>query len=138
MATQSMTVGERQVRNVGEIASSANGALGVTLTGIEELAAVITEAASVSRSQSAAMTRLSATIADIQRASVDATGRAQSLTRIATDQTSSFDGLTATSQQLASLADRLRSSISRFAVSAVTQELPVPAPEPSRAEPSAA
>ena len=138
MATQSMSVGERQVRNVGEIASSANGALGVTLTGIERLAEVITEATAVSRSQSTAMAQLSSTIVDMQQASVDATGRAQSASRIATDQTSSLDGLATTSQQLASLADRLRSSISRFAVSAVTREMPVPVPEPTREEPSAA
>ena len=124
-AVQSMTEGEQEVRNVGEIATEANAALSAMLTGIERISEVIGEAADVSRKQSAAMADLSGVIQNVQAVSVEAAVRAQDASRVATQQTVSLQGLTETSQQLAALADRLRQSISRFAVSR-TQEFSIP------------
>ena len=128
-AVQSMTEGEQEVRNVGEIATEANAALSTMLTGIERISEVIGEAANVSRKQSSTMADLSGVIQNVQAVSVEAAVRAQDASRVATEQTVSLQGLTETSQQLAALADRLRQSISRFAVS-TTQEFPVPASAP--------
>ena len=138
MATQTMSVGERQVRNVGEVAGSANQALGTILEGVERLAEVITEASAVSRAQSTAMAALSGAIVQIQTASTDASSQARDASRIVTEQTASLDGLAATSRELAELADRLRLSISRFAVSSTTREHGIPSEASNPAEPSAA
>jgi methyl-accepting chemotaxis protein len=124
-AVQSMTEGEQEVRNVGEIATEANAALSAMLTGIERISEVIGEAAEVSRKQSSAMADLSGVIQNVQAVSVEAAVRAQDASSVATQQRVSLQGLTETSQQLAALADRLRQSISRFAVSR-TREFPVP------------
>ena len=124
-AVQSMTEGEQEVRNVGEIATEANAALSAMLTGIERISEVIGEAADVSRKQSSAMADLSGVIQNVQAVSVEAAVRAGDASRVATQQTVSLQGLTETSQQLAALADRLRQSISRFAVSR-TQEFSIP------------
>jgi methyl-accepting chemotaxis protein len=126
-AVQSMTEGEQEVRNVGDIATEANAALSAMLTGIERIADVIGEAAEVSRKQSSAMAELSGVIQNVQAVSVEAAVRAQDANRVATQQTASLHDLTDTSRQLAALADRLRQSISRFAVSR-TREFAVPAP----------
>ena len=136
-ATQTMSVGERQVRNVGEVAGSANQALGTILEGVERLVEVITEASAVSRAQSAAMGALSGAIVQIQSASTDASAQARDASRIVSEQTASLDGLAATSRELAELADRLRSSISRFSVSTVTREEEIPSRASSPAVPSA-
>jgi methyl-accepting chemotaxis protein len=124
-AVQSMTEGEQEVRNVGEIATEANAALSTMLAGIERISEVIGEAANVSRKQSAAMADLSGVIQNVQAVSVEAALRAQDASRVATEQTASLHSLTETSQQLAALADRLRQSISRFAVSR-TREFAIP------------
>ena len=129
-AVQSMTEGEQEVRNVGDIATEANTALSTMLTGIERIADVIGEAAEVSRRQSSAMADLSGVIQNVQMVSVEAAVRAQDANRVATQQTASLHELTDTSRQLAALADRLRQSISRFAVSR-TREFAVPAPVPA-------
>jgi methyl-accepting chemotaxis protein len=130
-AVQSMTEGEQEVRNVGEIATEANAALSAMLTGIERISEVIGEAADVSRKQSSAMADLSGVIQNVQAVSVEAAVRAQDASRVATQQTVSLNGLTETSQELAALADRLRQSISRFAVSR-TREFAIPGQEASR------
>jgi methyl-accepting chemotaxis protein len=126
-AVQSMTEGEQEVRNVGEIATEANAALSAMLTGIQRISEVIGEAADVSRKQSSAMADLSGVIQNVQAVSVEAAVRAQDASRVAIQQTVSLKGLNETSQQLAALADRLRQSISRFAVSR-TQEYVIPEP----------
>ena len=125
-AVQSMTEGEQEVRNVGDIAAEANTALSAMLSGIERIAEVIGEAAEVSRKQSTAMADLSGVIQNVQTVSVEAAVRAQDANRVAAQQTASLHELTDTSRQLAALADRLRQSISRFAVSR-TREFAVPA-----------
>ena len=136
-AVQSMTEGEQEVRNVGEIATEANTALSAMLTGIERIADVIGEAADVSRRQSSTMAELSSVIHNVQSVSLEAAMRAQDASRVATQQTASLQALTQTSQELAALADRLRQSISHFAV-AQTRELAIPREEPGREDYSGA
>ena len=127
-AVQSMTEGEQEVRNVGEIATEANAALSAMLTGIQRISEVVGEAADVSRKQSSAMADLSGVIQNVQAVSIEAAVRAQDASRVATQQTVSLQGLNETSQQLAALADRLRQSISRFAVSRTPEHM---IPEPA-------
>jgi methyl-accepting chemotaxis protein len=118
-AVSSMSLGEQEVRDVGTVADEANRALGVMLDGIRRIAEVVTETASVSRAQSATMETLTTTMAGVQSVALDASARATTASAAASQQMTSLDGLSATSRQLAELADRLRHSISRFSVSAV-------------------
>jgi methyl-accepting chemotaxis protein len=123
-AVDSMAQGEREVRGVGDVADEAKRALGVMLEGIRRIADVITEAASVSRAQSATMGTLSTTMDTVQSVAAEASARASAASQLATEQTAALDGMSATSRQLAELADRMRQSISRFAVASApfTQE----------------
>jgi methyl-accepting chemotaxis protein len=117
-AVSSMAQGEREVRDVGEIATQATTALGAMLDGVARVAEVIGEAGAVSRDQSGAMAELTAAIGQIEGLAADAVARAEGAVGTATAQTAALDALAQTSQQLAGLAERLRTSISRFAVSA--------------------
>jgi methyl-accepting chemotaxis protein len=127
LAVDSMAHGEREVRGVGDVADEANRALGTMLEGIRRIADVITEAATVSRTQSATMGTLSATMDGVQGVATEASARANAGSQLATQQTQALDGMSATSRQLAELADRLRQSVSRFAVATTefTQEMPL-------------
>ena len=113
----SMAEGEREVRDVGAIAAQATTALGAMLDGIERIAEVIGEAAVVSRDQTGAMSELTQAIQHVEGLSAEAVARAQGAAGTATAQTAALDALAQTSQQLAQLAERLRTSITRFAVS---------------------
>ena len=138
LAVDSMAHGEREVRGVGDVADEANRALGAVLEGIRRIADVITEAARVSRTQSATMGSLSTTMDGVQGVATEASARANAGSQLATQQTQALDGMSATSRQLADLADRLRQSISRFAVAATpfTQEMRLPSAIASPRQPS--
>lgn len=142
-AVASMGEGEREVRDVGGVADEANGALGTMLDGIRGITDIVLETAGVSREQSAAMETLTASIAGIQSVAVEASARAATASVVATEQTTALEGLSATSRQLAELSDRLRQSVSRFAVTDAAVAAPTraiadahPAPQPSLAGPS--
>ncbi|MFL5562310.1 MAG: methyl-accepting chemotaxis protein [Gemmatimonadaceae bacterium] len=115
-AVRSMTVGEEEVRGVGTVATDATTALGTVLAGIERIAAVIGEAAAVSRNQSETMGHLAGSIRAMENASVEAAARAEEASSAASAQKVSLGTLSSSSQQLAALADRLRRSITRFTV----------------------
>jgi methyl-accepting chemotaxis protein len=115
-AVASMGEGEREVRDVGTVADEANRALGTMLDGIRRITDIVVETASVSREQSAAMETLTASIAGIQDVAAEASTRSASASLVATEQMTALDGLSSTSLQLAELSDRLRQSVSRFAV----------------------
>lgn len=127
--TDAMTAGEREVRNVGEIATQADSALSEILAGIERVALVITESAAVSREQASGLAELSEKIESIQTLAGKAAARAGEATTAAEEQTSVIDALAQASLQLSESAGRLRSSISRFDVAALTttqeQRLPL-------------
>ena len=144
-AVASMGEGEREVRDVGSVADEANAALGAMLDGIRRITGIVVETAGVSREQSVAMETLTASIAGIQNVAVEASGRAATASLVATEQTTALEGLSATSRQLAELSDRLRQSVSRFAVTDAAGAAPRRAsddvhhePPPSQAEPSMA
>ena len=143
-AVASMGEGEREVRDVGTVADEANGALGRMLDGIRRITEIVVETASVSREQAAAMETLTASIAGIQDVAVEASTRAATASLVATEQKTALDGLSSTSLQLAELSDRLRQSVSRFAVTDAVAVAPPRAsgdarrePQPSPAAPSA-
>jgi Methyl-accepting chemotaxis protein len=128
-AVASMGEGEREVRDVGTVAGEADRALGGILDGIRRIADVVAETVRVSRDQSATMQALTTTMTGVQRVALDASARANTASSVAMEQTTSLDGLSATSRQLVALSDRLRHSISRFSVTA--------SPDPSAPEPDA-
>ena len=145
-AVASMSEGERDVRDVGSVADEANHALGTMLDGIRRITDIVMETAGVSREQSVAMETLTGSIAGIQGVAEDASARAAAASLVATQQTTALDGLSVTSRQLAELSDRLRQSVSRFAVTDaagvvvprhVTAVAPL-VPLPSREVPSVA
>jgi len=113
-----LSTGEREVRNVGEIARDADQALETITKGIDDIGTTIADAASVSRAQASVMSELTTRIASIQDVSILAAQEAAAASQLATSQQHAVQGLTEASHQLASLAERLRISISRFAVSA--------------------
>jgi methyl-accepting chemotaxis protein len=117
-AVRAMNQGEEEVRGVGSVATDATAALGTVLSGIERIAAVISDAATVSRSQSETMSQLADAIRSMENVSVEAAARAEEASSAASAQKGSLGALSSSSQQLADLADRLRRSITRFAVSA--------------------
>ena len=129
-AVQSMSEGERDVRNVGQVAAEATQALGTMLDGIGRMAEVVATTANVSRTQSATMAGLSTAIQSVETVSDDTAARAEVAAHLAAQQTTALEGLSQSSQQMAELADRLRQSISRFAVSSLphTHEFRSPAP----------
>ena len=129
-AVQSMSEGERDVRNVGQVAAEATQALGTMLDGIGRMAEVVATTANVSRTQSATMAGLSTAIQSVETVSDDTAARAEVAAHLAAQQTTALEGLSQSSQQMAELADRLRQSISRFAVASLphTHEFRTPAP----------
>jgi methyl-accepting chemotaxis protein len=70
------------------------------------------------------MAGLSTAIQSVETVSDDTAARAEVAAHLAAQQTTALEGLSQSSQQMAELADRLRQSISRFAVSSLphTQE----------------
>jgi len=118
VAATVMTKGEEEVRGVGTVAADATAALGAVLAGIERIAAVIGEAAAVSRDQSETMSKLADAIRSMEGVSAEASARAEEASGAAASQTASLGALSASSQQLAALAERLRRSITRFTVTA--------------------
>ena len=114
----SMRKGERDVRDVGSVADEANHALGGLLEDVRRIADMVADTADISRTQSGTMRTLSATMHEVERVANEASVRASAASRVATQQTVALDGLSSTSRQLADLADRLRHSVSQFAVAA--------------------
>jgi methyl-accepting chemotaxis protein len=139
-AVQSMTEGEREVRGVGEIAMEANTALSAMLTGIARVAELIADVTTVSREQSTTMHQLAEVIDGVQGVSQEAAAQARDASDAATRQMRALEGLAQTSRGLASLAERLRRSTSRFTIPAQllhsehTGESPLPNGIPGDAE----
>jgi methyl-accepting chemotaxis protein len=112
----SMAAQEREVRDVGTIATEANLALNQILEGIRQIATLSDEGAQVQRTQTGTMLELSTAMDHIGRATLDAADRAQQAEQAVGQQVTAADGLATVAQQLAELAERLRETISRFAV----------------------
>jgi methyl-accepting chemotaxis protein len=117
---ESMTAGAREVGDVERVAAEANSAMGTIAAEIARVAAVVADTATVSRDQTVAMAELSGSIRSVETVSVEAAARAQEASRAADRQTTVLGGLTATSAELAGLAERLRGSMRRFKTAGVS------------------
>jgi methyl-accepting chemotaxis protein len=113
-AVASMGQGEKEVRDVGGIASQANTALGAMLAEIQNVAQLIGDAARVSREQSMTMKELAATMEQVQSTSAEATTQAKGASDVATEQMASLGSMSDTARELAEIAERLRGSAARF------------------------
>jgi methyl-accepting chemotaxis protein len=119
---QTMTAGEREVRDVGDVAAQAKTALDSMLMSIDHVASGVAGAAAVSREQASAMADLSQALEQSDAVSVEVGERASRASRAGAEQSSAMIEVTGTAQQLAELAERLRQAIAHFSV---VQERPV-------------
>ena len=115
-AARAMQSGEVKVRDIGAVAAEADGALQELQQGVQLMGDLVNATADVSRSQAerlAALARSLQQVASISSASSESANSAAAATQT---QITSMSELTATSQQLAQLAERLRGGIARFSV----------------------
>ena len=135
VAVASMAEGEREVRDVGEIAGGANTSLSMMLDGIGRMADLIADVTAVSHDQSATMRQLAEVIDGVQGVASGAAAQALSAADAAAQQTRALEGLTHTSRGLAELAERLQRSCGRFTLlpSRDAREETLPGPAPVRA-----
>ena len=115
-AARAMQSGEAKVRDIGAVATEADGALVELHQGVQLIGDLVNATAEVSRSQAQRLADLAQAlqqVASISSASSESADGAAAATRA---QITSMGDLTATSQQLAQLAERLRGSIARFSV----------------------
>lgn len=115
-AARAMQSGEVKVRDIGAVATEADGALQELHQGVQLIGDLVNATAEVSRSQAQRLADLASAlqqVASISSASSESADGAAAATQA---QITSMGDLTATSQQLAQLAERLRGSIARFSV----------------------
>jgi len=138
---QTMTAGEREVRDVGDVAAQAKAALDSMLTSIDQVATGVVGAASVSREQAAAMVELSQALERSDAVSAELGARASRASQSGAEQRAAMHEVASTAQEIAAVAERLRAAISRFsveeespveaAVAPVEFPLPLTLPEPA-------
>src|SRR5437899_2614175 len=115
-AGRAMQSGEAKVRDIGAVATEADGALQELHQGVQLIGDLVNATAEVSRSQAQRLADLAhslQSVASVSSGSAESAAGAASATK---SQISSMSDLNATSQQLAQLAERLRGSIARFSV----------------------
>ncbi len=115
-AARAMHAGEARVRDVGAVAGEAEEALRELHQGVQVVAEVVNATVDVSRNQAERLAALAAALQDVARISATSASRADGAAVATRTQGVAMTDLTATSQQLAQLAERLRSSIARFSV----------------------
>lgn len=115
-AARAMEAGEGKVRDVGAIAAEADGALQELHRGVQLMGDLVDATADVSRSQAQRLAELAESLRQVTAISSAASDRADGTAAHTRAQIASMADLTTTSQQLAQLAERLRSSIARFSV----------------------
>jgi methyl-accepting chemotaxis protein len=115
-AARAMETGESQVRDIGAVAAEADSALRELHEGVQLIGGLVNATAEVSRSQAERLARLAQSLAQVSTVSGVSAEHATSAASATQAQITSMGDLTATSQQLAQLAERLRASIARFAV----------------------
>ena len=111
---QTMTAGEREVRDVGDVAEQAKSALDSMLSSIDHVATGVVGAAAVSREQASAMADLARALEESDGVSERLGERASRASRAGAEQREAMTEVAATAQELAALADRLRRAIARF------------------------
>lgn len=135
VAGRAMQSGETGVRDVGAIAEEADEALRELEEGVTVIGDLVRAAAEVSRSQATRLASLAETLTRVATISRQSSTEADRAATVIEGQIPAMSDLTATSQQLAQLAERLRASIARFSVigpGTATREHPVPPPVPIR------
>jgi methyl-accepting chemotaxis protein len=130
-AGRAMQSGEAKVRDIGAVAAEADGALQELHQGIEVIGDLVNATAEVSRSQAQRLAALAQSLQQVAAISSGSAERADGASAAAQAQITAMGELTATSQQLAQLADRLRTSIARFSV--LRREHDAPEPPAARA-----
>ena len=128
-AARAMQAGAGQVRDIGAVAAEADSALQELHQGVQLIGDLVNATADVSRSQAHRLAELAQSLDQVATVSSTSSERADGAATSTRTQISSMSDLSATSQQLAQLAERLRASIARFSVlrpEAVTAEHRVP------------
>jgi methyl-accepting chemotaxis protein len=115
-AARAMQSGETKVRDIGAVAAEADSALQELHQGIELVGDLVNATAEVSRSQAQRLAQLAQSLQQVAAISSASSQSADGAAAATQAQITSMGDLTATSQQLAQLAERLRASIARFSV----------------------
>jgi methyl-accepting chemotaxis protein len=115
-AARAMQSGEVKVRDIGAVAAEADGALQELHQGIELVGDLVNATAEVSRGQAQRLAELAQSLAQVAAISSASSQSADGAAAATQAEITSMGDLTATSQQLAQLAERLRASIARFSV----------------------
>jgi methyl-accepting chemotaxis protein len=115
-AARAMQTGEMQVRDIGEVAAEADGALQELHQGVQLMGDLVNATADVSRSQATRLADLAHALQRVAAISGSSSSSADGAAASTQSQIASMSDLSATSQQLAQLAERLRASIARFSV----------------------
>jgi len=115
-AARAMQSGEAKVRDIGAVAAEADSALQELHQGVQLMGDLVNATAEVSRSQAGRLATLAQSLQQVASISTASSESANSTASATETQITSMGELTATSQQLAQLAERLRDSIARFSV----------------------
>jgi methyl-accepting chemotaxis protein len=115
-AARAMQSGETKVRDIGAVAAEADGALQELHQGVQLMGDLVNATAEVSRSQARRLAELAQSLQQVASISTASSESANSTAAATETQITSMGELTATSQQLAQLAERLRGGIARFSV----------------------
>jgi methyl-accepting chemotaxis protein len=125
-AARAMQSGETKVRDIGAVAAEADAALQELHQGIELVGDLVNATAEVSRGQAQRLAELAHSLEQVAAISSASSQRADGTAAATQAEITSMGDLTATSQQLAQLAERLRASIARFSVLRREEESPEP------------
>src|SRR5437763_1124492 len=123
-AARAMQSGEAKVRDIGAVAAEADSALQELHQGIELVGDLVNATAEVSRSQAQRLAPLAQSLQQVAAISSASSQSADGAAAATQAEITSMGDLTATSQQLAQLAERLRASIARFSVLSREQAAP--------------
>ena len=115
-AARAMQSGEAKVRDIGAVAAEADSALQELHQGIALVGDLVNATAEVSRSQAQRLAQLAQSLQQVAAISSASSQSADGAAAATQAEITSMGDLTATSQQLAQLAERLRASIARFSV----------------------
>ena len=115
-AGRAMQSGEAKVRDIGAVAAEADGALQELHQGVQLMGDLVNATADVSRSQAERLAELAQSLQRVASISSRSSESANSSAAATEAQITSMSELTATSQQLAQLAERLRSGMARFSM----------------------
>jgi methyl-accepting chemotaxis protein len=111
-----MQSGEAKVRDIGAVATEADGALQELHQGVQLIGDLVNATAEVSRSQATRLAQLAQSLQQVASISTASSESANNTAAATQAQITSMGELTATSQQLAQLAERLRVGMARFSM----------------------